>query len=356
MEHKAPCADGSPGNLQGRLVAWVLLLTVFTVWPSGISPGQENQRTGASVNGATLAGRIFISTPVPGSELSGTIAVDPNDFRWKKITPESTEATVSPDGRFLALMRRNKLADLNGVWVFDTNGAADPKRVYDRPGVLAWSGDGGQILVGIAENPRNAVTFETWGFNVNGEGNARVLVPKSELLRDWSADGKWILTSSARPGRDGAPPAPRNDWRPLWIMHPDGTEEKLVVPGNTAPNLAAGPSLAYPRFSPDSRKIVYCRYLTQKEGTRSRFQGEVWVVDNHGTNGRCVVKGSAESSPLSAAWSRDGRMLAVSFREVKRFGDVESTSSRIRIVNLSGDEIREVKLPESKVLLVLAWK
>jgi hypothetical protein len=321
-----------------------------------VASAQEKDAAKPAGKDAKLPGRLFVSCPVPGSEATGIAVVDPNAFTIKRISEIRTDHFVSPDGHWVAETRRSKLPDVNGVWLLETEDKAAPRRVFEEAGVVSWSGNSQQIMVSVPDNPPTGRTFANWAMNLDGKRGTKLAIPDTDEIIDWSRDGSWVLTISARTRRDGSPPL-RRDQRPVWIMHPDGTAAKVVItdPLEGAAEKPAA-STYYPRFSPDSRSVVYCRYLMSRESGRSRFQSEVWTIGLNDAKPRRVIAGHDQTTPLSAVWSPDSKLLAVSYRDILRDGNRETTSASVKIVNLAGEIVREARLAKSPVLIVTDWR
>lgn len=154
----------------------------------------------------------------------------------------------------------------------------------------------------------------------------------------WDPTGKWFLAGAS----DG-----------IWKIDPAGTPQKLLPIGSL------------PTMAPEGGRFAFAR---------PDREGGLWIADADGANPRKILK----TTPISVAWSPDGRRIAVVVREkgklylstlepsgakAKRIGEIESSeihwspgSSRIltrdkagyRIVGLNG--VSNASLPGWKAL------
>jgi dipeptidyl aminopeptidase/acylaminoacyl peptidase len=125
-----------------------------------------------------------------------------------------------------------------------------------------------------------------------------VAIPGTDVVADWSPDGKWLLTESDRRRAN----TPRYS---MFVMQPDGSDERRIT--------ADGVHGYRARFSPNSRQIAL--YGGDKE---SRF---VRIVDLDGTNERTILREGAAETPNGLCWSPDGRRLAIVMFDYKLTGD-----------------------------------
>lgn len=100
----------------------------------------------------------------------------------------------------------------------------------------------------------------------------------------WSPDGQLIAFRRAEPGQGGR----------IWVMRPDGTERRMVTPGEPDVNFY------HPTWSPGSNWIAY---------TRESFGiGHIWSIRVDGTGVRQHTSG--EVSDMQPAWSPGGDWIA----------------------------------------------
>jgi Tol biopolymer transport system component len=180
----------------------------------------------------------------------------------------------------------------DAIWNCDTKGSDNPGKISERGSLPVWSPDGKRLITtkGSFEKERDKekLVSKSWIMDADGSNAKELPIPKTDEVDDWSRDGKWRVTVSDRH-------PPHGHGYQLYVMHPDGTGQRRLTEGGLN---------CYPRFSPNSRKIVYCRQ-TAKEGY------SIWVVDIDGKNARSIMKEEELVSPDFACWSPDGKRLAV---------------------------------------------
>ena len=141
------------------------------------------------------------------------VGIDPNNGKWERICEgvDSYDIRVSPDRETVAFFTLD-----TGVWTCATQQDSTPGRIFDRGHRTAWSPDGKQMLVTDGKLADKRAIFETWRMNANGTDAFKLAIPETDLVDDWSPDGKWLATLSYQP-------EPK---RGLYVMKPDGTQAK----------------------------------------------------------------------------------------------------------------------------------
>jgi Tol biopolymer transport system component len=274
-----------------------LIATCPTIRPTSLRAQQPEAVAKKSEN-AKNTGRIFVETSIwrlPEGETKprrtgSVIAVDPETGKWtalNKNRPE--EPRVSPDGNTLAFVL-DKGRD-QGIWTCDTVTGENPGRIFPKLGPPIWSPDGKQILATtIKERDRKKRTFifETVRINADGSGAAvPVPIPATDIVADWSSDGKRVVTASKGSRPDGRR-------YQIFVMSLDGTGERRLTQKNLGTK---------PRFSPDGKRVAY---LHLGPGPRS-----IRVIDIDVSNERTVIEENGTSCPNGACWSPNGKELAV---------------------------------------------
>jgi RNA polymerase sigma factor (sigma-70 family) len=268
--------------------------------------------------------------------VSGIIAVDAETGKWRKITGAGNSPRISPDGETVIFMRVAGQANSGFVdtelWNCDTGGSDNPGKISDLGGTASWSPDGKHIVVCKNKLEGKSWTAQTWRIDANGHNAKELPIPKTDEVDDWSPDGKWFVTVSDRH-------PPHGHGYQLYLMHPDGSGElRLTKDGLNC----------YPRFSPDSKRIVYA-HQTAKEGN------SVWVVDIDGKNAHKIIAEEDLVSPDFACWSPDGKSLAVTrFKWEQdekgvRFGGKADPDYHLLIMDADGKNRRRVELQDAKI-------
>jgi len=222
----------------------------------------------------------------------GIIAIDPETGKWRKITGSGYNPRVSPDRETVLFVKHTGVADGRVVeselWNCDTGGTDNPGKITNLGGLACWSPDGKHLVVNHGKTENDKWIHHTWRIDADGRNPKELAIPKTDEVDDWSPDGKWFVTVSDRH-------PPHGHGYQLYVMHPDGSGERRLTKNGLN---------CYPRFSPDSRTVVYC-HQTAKEGN------SIWVVDIDGKNARPLIKEEDLVSPNFACWSPDGKRLAV---------------------------------------------
>jgi Tol biopolymer transport system component len=253
---------------------------------------------------------------------------------------------LHPDGKALVYSIAAHAAKDNTriteLWIGDVEGRNRRLLASGRGAWPVWSPDGEGIIASTVKDKKMR-DVEAWRMNGDGSNPTRMQLPASELVWDWSADGKWFVTLS---GSDDQ----------IYVMRPDGTERRRLTKGGFDRN---------PRFAPDSRRIVYSR---QQRGSLSF---SLRMVDLDGRNDRELFR--PEGVVLwSHCWSPDGRHLAVAMCDLQKLpggdmaliageeeagwqklpgggmgliaGDAEAQDWRIAIIDVSSQNLRELRL------------
>jgi Tol biopolymer transport system component len=258
---------------------------------------------------------------------SGVIAIDPETGKWQKITGSGFSGRVSPDGETLAFGKFNAGNDTS-IWNCDTHGTDNPGKIADFGSLPIWSPDGKYLVT----NKGPIGQHEAWQMEADGSKAKKLPIPKTDEVDDWSSDGKWFVTVSDRH-------PPHGHGYQLYVMHPDGTNERRLTKNGLN---------CYPRFSPDSRKIVYI-HQTHKEGNSIR------MVDIDGKNDREILREEGLVYPDFACWSPHGKRLAIVRREWEgidekgnRFGSGK-LEQHLEIMDADGQNRRVLELADAKI-------
>jgi Tol biopolymer transport system component len=219
----------------------------------------------AAVAKRERAGKIYISVNRRLIELDPITGARVDIFDSCSMRPR-----VAWDGKSVAFGRENAL------WVLDPK--AESRKIVDLGSFsgepAAWSPDGKQIIVNAARMEISRWVYTTLWVNTDGTGREKPAIPPKDCVQDWSADGRWLLTASARGAKAG--------WV-LYVMRPDGTDQRRITEGGNP---------FYARFSPDGRRMVYT------DNGRDELSG-IWIVDVDGKKGRLVLP--VETKPKAGA-------------------------------------------------------
>ncbi|MEN6406592.1 MAG: hypothetical protein ABFC77_08985 [Thermoguttaceae bacterium] len=295
----------------------------------------------------SVAGRIFLhanlktkSNPANRKEdalgdVRGIIAVDPDTGRWEEVCPGDA-VRVAHNGKSLAFTRfrpsKSHAAEFTEIETYDlTTHRTSP--IGAKGDFFFWSPDDRQIVTvtgHFTEDSRSENT--TWLVQADGSARKKLPVPETDLVWDWSADGKWFVAVTNR-----KPPFGRG--YQLYRMRPDGSEELLLTKDGLN---------CYPRFSPDSQKIVYL-HQTAKDGN------SLHVMDVDGSNDREILREEGLESVEAGCFSPDGRHLVVLLfdwhlnEKGKKVGG-SNENRRLAIMDADGTNRRPLPLKDAKIL------
>lgn len=271
----------------------------------------------------------------PGSALEGqkkdpyrgtaVLSVDPDTRATETVVEKAAEPRLSADGKTMAYVTAEGLA------VRLTDGSSRLIKSVDPFKVLAVvSPDGKETIYGVerTQGKDGRRTFDSWRCAVAGGEPARLPVPVTDRVIDWSPDGKWLL--ALRWGHGGG--ALR-----LYAMRPDGTGERRLGDDSGVMSLA--------RYSPDGKRIVYMH----QDGLRNAL----WVMDADGRNGTKIVDYSPDWHPW-ACWSPDGKRLAVV--DCKPSRDGPPTDFHLDVMDADGRNRRNLKLPRALWMSAPDWR
>jgi hypothetical protein len=361
---KASHGDHAVGSARKSIVAALLgaVVVLLHTVPGGSVRGQQPKPEAQS---AKFPGHVFVWSK--GGQVEGVLSVDPNANTWTQL-PEKASATgrVSPDGTKMvcppSLPPRGR--DLS-TWIVPLTDEGDPIRV-DVPATaglkpVVWSGDGRQFLVSYPLAELNYAKFETWRFAHDGTGKTKLPIASSELVHDWSPDGKWLLTQSARPPWNESDVRSMSK-RPCYLMRPDGTDERLLL---SAPGADGLPSDVRGtnghRFSPDGQSVLYLEIIEMKVEDRPILRLRLCMIGVDGKGRRIIRDGTARQMTMGAVWSPDGNWIAATILELKDGADLEKPRigefvPRVELLDKTGATRKTLPLPPAPMGRVVDWR
>jgi len=188
---------------------------------------------------------------------------------------------LSPDGRRVAVARRNTTNDTSNIWLLDINSERvsrlTPGPTHDT--FPLWSPDGARIAF-ISRRDNNDDVFSV---DVNGGGMQQMLPrsPESKRLTDWSRDGRFVIytASSSRTGSDVWTLVATEDQKPRSLD---------LSPANDSQGV----------LSPDGRLIAYASDETGAD--------EIYMRAFPPADGRWLISTGGGARPR---WRTDGREL-----------------------------------------------
>jgi dipeptidyl aminopeptidase/acylaminoacyl peptidase len=187
-------------------------------------------------------------------------------------------ATISPDGRFVALATNSPAEAATYLWSPST----DNRTFWFQGSIAAWFPDSQRAVISRESDLWSLPVGSTDAKQITTDGkDKRAIVV--------SPDGKWVAFSSVRGGA--------ND---IWIVSADGGAAPRQLTQNAMPldDARFGPA-----WSPDSKTIAY---ISNKG---EYWHDDVWLLDVASGRTRQLSKSlMAASTP---AWSADGKTIAL---------------------------------------------
>lgn len=247
-------------------------------------------------------------------------------FDWEYVL----NPQISPDGTQIAYTRRwtDKLNDRfeNEIWIMNADGSRN--RFLLRGSTPAWSPDGKRIAYTAPGQPSGAQIFVKWMDTVDS-GSQITRLERSPSNLSWSPDGKTIAFNMLVPARNAMRiNMPQRPEGARWVeppraidrlnyrsdgsgYDPEGFAHIFTVSadgGGTPKQLTDGDyNHSAPRWSPDSRKIVFSG-VRKPDAEYLRFGSEVYSLDlGSGSITALTDRDGADNQPV---FSPDGRFIA----------------------------------------------
>jgi Tol biopolymer transport system component len=162
----------------------------------------------------------------------------------------------------------------------------------------AWSPDG--KLVAFASN--RSGNFDIFVMKEDGtEVRQLTTDPSADTQPRWSPDGSQIVFTSFKDG--GATATTDKFTTDLFVVNADGSNRlHLTSTPRSDENSAA--------WSPDGKKILYGKRDYSDAGTRIG-SGGLFVINADGSGSAAFVLSNPDFGPGAAAWSPDGKRIAI---------------------------------------------
>lgn len=244
-------------------------------------------------------GKIAFGTTslVDGTANVDIWAVDPDGQSFARITTDpdgDVEPAWSANGRWIAFSRAPAPCCRAGgeIWVARADGTQE-RRLTGSLGhdtTPAWSPDGTQLVFASGTEVPGAsdLDYDLYVVNADGTGLRKLVSApdRSEYDPAWSPDGTRIAFSGASISRcpSGCPGRTLG----LHTIRPDGTDERLVVPGSP---------IHEPDWAPEGASIAYTN-------------GELILTVRPDGTGITVIPNGSGFSRTDPSWAPDGSRIA----------------------------------------------
>jgi RNA polymerase sigma factor (sigma-70 family) len=207
---------------------------------------------------------------------------------------------IAPDGRRLAFSLQRTGSDRFEAWLLEADGRQ--RKIADSARVEAWSPDGSRLACTRGKGS----AWESFLLDVATGREQRLPLPKTDLVRDWSPDGRWLAVMAGNPGKIFVHPTKGTyPLRKIYLVKPDGSGRE---------DLKVDPMMddIRPRFSPDGRHLLY-EQRSHREG-RVFHDAIVYGLDGGGAKDifdfRTVFTGNREFRANGfPCWSPDGKQF-----------------------------------------------
>ncbi len=245
----------------------------------------------------------------------------------------SDQVRLSPDGKQVAYFvfggERGTRAEVPRrvfVRAVDGDGPGTDLGIFGRS--MAWSPDGKELAVTDYDtgNPAAQQAFVATHavVEVATKKATPLLLPKGNVVLDWSRDGKQFLTAQVQ--------TKAGQWtnHRMYLFSREGKELQALGPPRA--------TILYGRFSPDGRQVLGLGEGASKPGDSFR---KVPVVIDLATNAVTPIPKVAENADAeSVCWSPDGKRLAYSWK-ARGGGTTEEqakavTTSTLTVCDLDG--------------------
>jgi eukaryotic-like serine/threonine-protein kinase len=214
-----------------------------------------------------------------------------------------TNPAMSPDGKRVAVGRRDPQTQTRDIWIFDLERGSSSRLTFDPADDFnpAWAGDGATVMFSSMRRPGQRDIYRKLASGTQAE---EVVLAGSgqKALDDWSRDGRFIVYDSAA-----------GVTTDLYVVALDG-DRKPVAITNTPFNERSG------AVSPNGRWIAYA---SNESGLPA-----VFVQTFPEPIGRWQVSTSGGVDPM---WRGDGRELFFHWQGKMLSVDVAAAGSRFEV-------------------------
>jgi Tol biopolymer transport system component len=259
--------DANAGELTGEPVPLAEDLSIDNV---GLAHFSASRNGVLALRGGDAGGGQLMWTDRSGE--SREMVGDPGDIG---------AISLSPDGRWLAMVVTSTSAEAADIWVRDLSRGVTSRFTFNEEGDYnpTWSPDGRRIVFSATRDGNADLAVRA----VGGSGEVEFLLEseRAQHPSSWSSDGRYLLYYDR---------GEETNWD-IWVLPLAGDEEPY-------PFLMTPFVEVRSRFSPDDRWVAY----QSNESGRS----EIYVQEFPGPGGKWQISTAGGSEPQ---WSPDGKEL-----------------------------------------------
>jgi Tol biopolymer transport system component len=221
-----------------------------------------------------------------------------------------------------------------------------------------WSRDGRELVISMLSAVKEERTHQTWRVSADGLKTVKLPIPATEFVQDWSRDGRWLVTTSAR-HEPGENPIIQTLLQDVRIIHPDGTGDRVFRRGTGSSKqgriVTPTSTKSTPLFSPDSGSLLWIETDAASGNRQPAELNPIRIMVQRLTEDtpKEVMRAGGEGKRLAfVCWSPDSRSLVL---HIQDNGSRRATDSHFEVFDLSGRPIRSVSargVPDASTRLI----
>ncbi|MGO9466369.1 MAG: hypothetical protein ACLQVF_19685 [Isosphaeraceae bacterium] len=318
-------------------ITWFTLLLV-SVASAAIAQQRPRRSTSPKASGVW---QLFVLSKETDGAKEGLSLLDTDAKTWTPLAKEVQRGgRVSPNAKKYAWCGSTPGDAHATLWIVDLGGHAEPVQIpmEGQFGHLGWSPDSHELIVTTCGPAKTDLTRTTWRVSTDGSKPRKLPIAATAMVWDWSRDGRWLATSSG-PRKIGGQAAPMNR-DDIQIMRPDGRGKRLIrhFTGSSLTDPKALLMGAPPRFSPDSRSLLWCE-AELGDINKSRVMVQALAGE---TPKEVLRAGDAKTQMSAVCWTPDSRSLVLQISN----GPMRANDARFEVVDLAGRKLRTLSAKE----------
>ena len=300
-----------PGSPLARLASLAVAAFILSAVGPGPAAAQQPPR------------RFFVFSRETEKEKDGIALIERDGTSWAPLAKEiGRDGRLSPDTTkfawFLIGSQENPKITL---LIQDLRKKSQPVKLA-MDGLFGrsyWSRDGRELIVTTSVQTKDELTYQTWRVAADGLKTEKLPIPATEMVRDWSRDGHWLVTTSSRHAAGEKPPAAT--LQDIRLIHPDGTGERMFHRLSGPSSNDSKGSRAYrkstPLFSRDSRSLLWIETAPSSSGDHVNSNPSRIMVQNlTDESPKEIMRAGDDQTVLAGAiWSPDSRSLVLQIQE-----------------------------------------